>query len=270
MSDGREQLPPPFGIAFQPIASIRARRLTAQEALVRGVGGRPAGTVLGRVDPAARPSFELSVVHYAIGRAVALGIAVDLHVNLSPHVLTRAAGGAAEAAERLLRLAEAQGFPAQRLVLELTEGERIDDPPRLRRLADAARTAGLRFALDDFGAGYNGLALLAEVEPDILKIDMALTRGIDRDRVRRSILCGIMRMVEGSAMRVIAEGVETVQELAALADLGVEEVQGFLIGAPTYERASDIVSLPQARWHDLHDLPRINPARTPIVIGRVG
>lgn len=266
MSDGQDRLSPPFGIAFQPVASLRTRRLTAQEALVRGVGGRPAGTVLGRVEPAARPTFELAVVRYAIGRAVALGIAVDLHVNLSPHVLTRAAGGAAEAVERLLRLAEAEKFPPQRLVLEMTDGERIDDPPRLRRLADAARTVGLRLALDDFGAGYNGLALLAEVEPDILKIDMALTRGIDRDRVRRSILCGILRMVEGTPMRVIAEGVETVAELAALADLGVEEVQGFLIGAPAYERAIETVSLPFARRRD--SLP-IDPALTPIVLGAI-
>lgn len=266
MSDGRNRLPPPFGIAFQPVASLSTRRLTAQEALVRGVGGRPAATVLGRVEPAARPDFELSVVRYALARALALGITVDLHVNLSPHVLTRSVAGAAEAAERLLRLAEAEHFPPQRLVLEMTEGERIDDPPRLRRLADAARTVGLRLALDDFGAGYNGLALLAEVEPDVLKIDMALTRGIDRDRVRRSIVAGILRMVEGTAMRVIAEGVETVAELAALADLGVKEVQGFLIGAPAYERAIDTVSLPYARRRD--PLP-LDPALSPIVVGAI-
>ncbi|MDW8445091.1 MAG: EAL domain-containing protein [Acetobacteraceae bacterium] len=266
MRDGRERLAPPFGIAFQPVVSLVTRRLVAQEALVRGVGGRPAGTVLGRVEPAARPAFELSVVQYAMSRAIALGIAVDLHVNLSPHVLTRSAGGAAEAAERLLRLTEAEGFPPQRLVLEMTEGERIDDPPRLRRLADAARTVGLRLALDDFGAGYNGLALLAEVEPDLLKIDMALTRGIDRDRVRRSILSGVMRMVEGTGIRVIAEGVETMAELAALADLGVEEVQGFLIGAPAFERAIDAVSLPMIRPRA--PLP-VDPALSPIIFGAI-
>ncbi len=234
---------------------------------MRGVGGRPASTVLGRVEPAARPAFELAIVQYAMARAMVLGITVDLHVNLSPHVLTRTVGGAAEAAERLLRLAQAERFPPQRLVLEMTEGERIDDPPRLRRLADAARTVGLRLALDDFGAGYNGLALLAEVEPDILKIDMALTRGIDRDRVRRSILAGILRIVEGTPMRVIAEGVETVAELATLADLGVEEVQGFLIAAPAYERASDTVSLPLACRCD--PLP-VDPALSPIIVGRIG
>lgn len=266
MSDGRERLPPPFGIAFQPVASVRTRRLTAQEALVRGVGGRPAATVLGRVEAAARASFELAVVQYAMARALALGITVDLHVNLSPHVLTRTVGGAAEAAERLLRLAEAERFPPYRLVLEMTEGERIDDPPRLRRLADAARTVNVRLALDDFGAGYNGLALLAEVEPDVLKIDMALTRGIDRDRVRRSIVAGIMRMVEGTATRVIAEGVETVAELAALTDLGVEEVQGFLIGAPAYERAIDTVTLPVLRRAEA--LP-LDPALSPIVVGAI-
>jgi len=263
MNDGSKRLAPPFGIAFQPVVSVSTRRLTAQEALVRGVGGKPAGTVLGLVEPGRRAAFELAVVRYAMARARALGITVDLHVNLSPHLLTRTEGGAAEAAERLVRLAEAEGFPLHRLVLEMTEGERIDDPPRLRRLADAARTVNVRLALDDFGAGYNGLALFAEVEPDVLKIDMALTRGIDRDRVRRSIVCGVMRMVEGTATRVIAEGVETIAELATLADVGVEEVQGFLIGAPAYERVIETIVLPEIRRR--HP-PPLKGTRAPIVV----
>ncbi|MFQ3622017.1 MAG: EAL domain-containing protein [Acetobacteraceae bacterium] len=247
MDDATHPAIPAFGIAFQPIVDLGARRVTAQEALVRGVGGRPAGSVLGRVAPQARREFELGVIRYAMARAVGLGLAVDLHVNLSPGVLTPPSGGAAEAAERLMRLAEAERFPLQRLVIEVTEGERIDDPAQLRRLADAARTIGLRLALDDFGAGYNGLALLADVEPDMIKIDMALTRGLDRDRVRRAIVAGVLRMVEGGAARIVAEGVETPAEMTALLDLGIEEMQGYLFGAPAYERMQGALTLPVPR-----------------------
>ncbi len=247
MDDARRPAIPAFGIAFQPIVDLAGRRVTAQEALVRGIGGRPAASVLARVAPEARSDFELAVITYAMARAVGLGLSVDLHVNLSPSVLARPCGSAAEAAERLMRLAEAERFPLHRLVIEVTEGERIDNPVQLRQFADALRTVGFRLALDDFGAGYNNLALLADVEPDIIKIDMALTRGLDRDRARRAIVAGVLRMVEGEGVRIIAEGVETAAEMTALVDLGIREMQGYLFGAPAYERLHGTPTLPPAR-----------------------
>lgn len=225
---------PGFGIAFQPIVDVGARRVIAQEALVRGLGGGPAASVLGRVESGQRFGVEIAIARHALGRAVALGIDTDVHVNFSPGVLLHAP----DALSAIAAVAEAEAFPLARLVLEVTEGERIDDPPRLRRVVEAARALGIRVAIDDFGAGYNGLSLLAEVQPDIIKIDMTLTRGIDLHRVRRSIVAGILRMVEPMALRVIAEGVESVGELGSLHGLGITEMQGFLFGHPVYERAT--------------------------------
>ncbi|GIX08790.1 EAL domain-containing protein [Elioraea sp.] len=228
-----DQATPGFGIAFQPIVDVGGRRILAQEALVRGLGGGPAAGVLNRVEGGQRFGLEIAIARHALARAVALGIGTDVHVNVSPGVLLHAP----DVLGAIAAVAEAERFPLARLVLEVTEGERIDDPPRLRQAVEAARRLGIRIAIDDFGAGYNGLSLLAEVQPDIIKIDMTLTRGIDLHRVRRSIVAGILRMVEPMGLRVIAEGVESVGELGCLHALGITEMQGFLFAHPIYERA---------------------------------
>lgn len=229
-----ERATPGFGIAFQPIVDIAERRIVAQEALVRGLGGGTAASVLGRVEGGQRFGVEIAIARHALGRAVALGVGTDVHVNFSPGVLLHVP----DALSAIAAVAEVEAFPLARLVLEVTEGERIDDPLRLRRVVEAARALGIRVAIDDFGAGYNGLSLLAEVQPDIIKIDMTLTRGIDVHRVRRSIVAGILRMVEPMPLRVIAEGVESVGELGCLHGLGITEMQGFLFGHPVYERVT--------------------------------
>jgi EAL domain-containing protein (putative c-di-GMP-specific phosphodiesterase class I) len=236
---GTDRATPGFGIAFQPIVDVGARRIVAQEALVRGLGGGSAASVLNRVEGGQRFGFEIAIARHALARAVALGIGTDVHVNFSPGVLLHAP----DALNAIGAVAEAERFPLSRLVLEVTEGERIDDPQRLRRVVEAARGLGIRVAIDDFGAGYNGLALLAEVQPDIIKIDMTLTRGIDLHRVRRSIVAGILRMVEPMTLRVIAEGVESVGELGCLHGLGITEMQGFLFGHPLYERVTAEIDL---------------------------
>lgn len=236
---GPEKASPGFGIAFQPIVDASERRVIAQEALVRGLGGSPAAGVLGRVEGGQRFGLEIAIARHALARAVALGIDSDVHVNVSPGVLMHAP----DVLSALVAVAGAEGFPVARLVLEVTEGERIDDPPRLRRVVETARARGLRIAIDDFGAGYNGLSLLAEVQPDIIKVDMTLTRGIDVHRVRRSIVAGILRMVEPMRLRVIAEGVESIGEFSCLMGLGITEMQGFLFGHPVYERATAEIDL---------------------------
>jgi EAL domain-containing protein (putative c-di-GMP-specific phosphodiesterase class I) len=231
---------PGFAIAFQSIVDIAARRIVAQEALVRGVGGGPAASVLARAEGGRRLGLEIAIARHALARAVALGVTTDVHVNFSPGVLLHTP----DVLTAIVALAEVETFPLAQLVLEVTEGERIDDPPRLAKAVEAARALGLRIAIDDFGAGYNGLSLLAEVQPDIIKIDMKLTRGIDLHRVRRSIVAGILRMVEQMRIRTIAEGVESLGELSCLHALGIAEMQGFLLGHPLYERATTELDLP--------------------------
>jgi EAL domain-containing protein (putative c-di-GMP-specific phosphodiesterase class I) len=102
---------------------------------------------------------------------------------------------------------------------------------------------GFGTALDDFGAGHAGLALLAKFQPDIIKLDMELIRGIGDSLPRRVIVDGVARMCRQLAITLIAEGVETVEELDALRAIGIRYVQGYLIARPAFEGLPPIATL---------------------------
>jgi len=121
-------------------------------------------------------------------------------------------------------------------MFEVTEGERVDDPDHLKSIFQEYERQGFTTAIDDFGSGYSGLNLLALFQPQVLKIDMALTRGIDQDPVKRAIVDGILLVANRLGITVIAEGVETPQESAALLALGIELMQGFLYARPEIGR----------------------------------
>ncbi len=95
---------------------------------------------------------------------------------------------------------------------------------------------GFSTAIDDFGAGYAGLALLTQFQPDIVKLDMGLIRGIDTDHVKQIILKHTLRMLRDLGITPLCEGVETVEELEVLRDLGVSLVQGYLLAKPAFEQ----------------------------------
>jgi EAL domain-containing protein (putative c-di-GMP-specific phosphodiesterase class I) len=134
-----------------------------------------------------------------------------------------------------LDAAEAYGFPIEQIMFEITEGEKVDDLVHLRGIVEHYRQRGFKTAIDDFGAGYAGLNLLAEIRTDLLKLDMALIRDIDRDPVRQSIIRGILQVCRDLSTTVIAEGVETRAELAVLRSFGIELFQGFLFARPAFE-----------------------------------
>ena len=107
----------------------------------------------------------------------------------------------------------------------------------------AYRAQGFGTAIDDFGSGYAGLGLLVEFQPDEIKIDMTLLRGIDADPVRRAVVAGIVTTARELGIRLIAEGVETTAEFAVLSGMGIDRYQGFLFARPgfnTLATAADI------------------------------
>ncbi len=110
---------------------------------------------------------------------------------------------------------------------------------------------GFTTAIDDFGAGYSGLNLLAEFQPDYIKLDMALTRNIDKDRVRRTIVHGILETCRELKLGVIAEGIETAEECLVLQDEGVALFQGYLFAKPGFQHlpkvSPDILALVKPR-----------------------
>jgi EAL domain-containing protein (putative c-di-GMP-specific phosphodiesterase class I) len=220
--------------AFHPIIDLEAERVFAYEALVRGDAGEGATEVIARVGPAQMYSFDQACRVMAIRDAVAAGI-IETGAGLSINFMPNAVYSPKACIQLTLATARSSGFPADRLIFEFTENEKIETA-HLQNIIAAYRALGFSTAIDDFGAGYAGLALLADLPTDLVKLDMALIREIDTDPRRRAITETVVKLIRSLGADVIAEGVETMGELAAVRLLGVRFVQGFLFGEPALGR----------------------------------
>ncbi len=226
-----ERLDMDFTMAFQPIVDIAAGDVWAHEALVRGPEGQGAGWVLGQVTDANRYAFDQSCRIKAIELAASLPMDdARLSINFLPNAVYKAE----TCIRATLAAARRTGFPTDRIIFEVTENERVVDHDHLKSIFTEYKRQGFLTAIDDFGSGYSGLNLLAEFQPDIIKLDMELTRGIDADRARRSIVKAILAVCDDLAIIPIAEGIETADEARTLRDLGVTLMQGYLFARPAF------------------------------------
>jgi EAL domain-containing protein (putative c-di-GMP-specific phosphodiesterase class I) len=135
-----------------------------------------------------------------------------------------------------LKAARQWDIRPERICLEVVESERIDDHAHVVGILEEYKRCGLVTAIDDFGAGHAGLNLLAEFQPDNLKMDMKLIRDIDQSRPRQVIARNICNVADELGIRVIAEGVETASEFETLRELGIILFQGYYFGRPAFER----------------------------------
>jgi len=236
--------PIPFTMAFQPIVDAGAGAPFAYEALVRGQAGEGAAPILAAVTPDNRDDFDRGCRTCAMQLAARLGL-MKSDAALSINMLPQTTSDPESRIEQSIEAAETAGVPAGRIIFELTEHERVD-VRQLQRIIETHRRHGFRTAIDDFGAGHSGLSLLAAFQPDIVKLDMALVRGIDQSRVRRVIVSAVARMCADLDIVLVAEGIETAQECAALQDLGVTLMQGYFFARPAVEAFPDPV-LPRAK-----------------------
>lgn len=227
-------------IAFQPVVDLELHTVYAYEALVRGRGGTGAAEVLAKVPVGGRYAFDQVCRIAAIALASRLGLTAGLSVNFMPNALYEID----TCLRTTVRAARHYAFPSERLIFELTEGEQVTDVGRVREVVRECQGHGLRVAIDDFGAGYAGLNLLADLTPDVVKLDMGLVRGINGCPRRRAIVHGVMTTYRDLGIGVVAEGVETADELATLRDLGLRFAQGYLFVRPAVE------CLPALRWPD--------------------
>jgi len=227
-----------FSMAFQPIIDIRTRQLFACEALVRGLDGAGAASVLAQLTDENRYRFDQDCRVKAVELASRLGIPCLLSINFLPNAVYEAA----TCIRATLAAARRFNFPANRIIFEVTEGEEMLDKNHLKSIFTEYRRQGFRTAIDDFGAGYSGLNLLAEFQPDILKLDMALVRNLHQDPVREAIVKGVLGVCETLGIEVIAEGIEHPEELRRLRELGVYLFQGYLLARPAFE------AVPEVAW----------------------
>ena len=222
-----------FSYAFQLIVDVHARQVFAHEALVRGPAGEPANSVLSRITQANRYPFDQACRDKAIQIAARLQMRSQLSINFLPNAIYRP-----ELCIRsTLRAAHRYGFPLERIIFETVEGEQVSDGKWLAEILREYKRIGFKTAIDDFGAGFAGLNLLADFQPDLVKLDMALIRGIDHSKPRRAIVAGVVAMCRELDIAVIAEGIESADEARCLADLGISLMQGYWFGRPQLERA---------------------------------
>lgn len=218
-------------MAFQPIVDTVTGAPFAYEALLRGLDGAGAQTILSRVTDANRYAFDQACRVKAIETAVAAGI-MDTEARLSINFLPNAVYSPAACIQLTLRTARAIGVPVDRLIFEFTENERMGSPEHVSAIIDTYKQIGFAVAIDDFGAGHSGLDMFARFAPDEIKLDMELIRDIDTDKRRQAIVKGVVGMCAELDTLVIAEGIETASEAATLRDLGVRYHQGFWYSRP--------------------------------------
>ena len=222
-------LPFDFTMAFQPILDVARGRVWAHEALVRGPSGEGAAHVLSQVDEGSLYRFDQAARVRAIEMAGRL--LPDDGSLLSINFMPNAVYEPASCIRASLMAAARVGFPPERLMFEFTEHERLD-PAHARRIVEEYRRQGFTTAIDDFGTGFSNLGLLAEFQPDVLKLDMGLIRGIDASGPRRAIVAGVMATARALGIAVVAEGIETREEAATLSGLGVTLMQGYFFARP--------------------------------------
>ncbi len=228
-----------FEYAYQPIVDLERRAIYAHEALVRGPHGESAASVLAQVNEANRYRFDQACRVKAIKGASALGMVEHLSINFLPNAIYKP-----ELCIRTtLEAARAHAFPLERIIFEVTEGERVEDGPWFAEILREYQRWGFKTAIDDFGAGYAGLSLLVDFQPDLIKLDMGLIRHIDTDRARRTVVRNLVRMCEEMNIKVIAEGVETAAERDALRDAGIHLMQGYLFARPRFQAVASVASV---------------------------
>ena len=228
-------------MAFQPIMDLELGRPFAYEALVRGTQGEPAGTVLSWVDDSNRYRFDQACRVKAIELASRLGLAALPDCRLSINFMPNAVYRAETCIRATMEAAREFDFPHDRIMFEVTEGEPLRNGAHLRSIFEEYRRKGLVTAIDDFGAGYAGLTMLAQFQPHVLKIDMELIRDLHSDPVRQAIVAGIALVCRKLSIDIVAEGVESAAESEYLRSVDVRYQQGYLFAKPGWE------SLPLAR-----------------------
>jgi EAL domain-containing protein (putative c-di-GMP-specific phosphodiesterase class I) len=231
---------PAFTIAFQPIVDVTSGLIYSQEALVRGRNGESPQAIFLSINPDLLPMADAAFRYEALRLASVQGLSSIINLNVMPSALE-------ESTALLMATLEAAqdcGFEADQLLLEITESEIITDIAAFAKSIDDLRQLGLKFAIDDFGAGYAGLNLLADFQPDVVKIDMDLVRGIDSRGPRQAIVRGIARTCTDLGIEIIAEGVETEDEFFWFLDEGITLFQGYLLAKPSLEKFITNVAVP--------------------------
>lgn len=220
---------------FQPIIDLRARAFHGYEALIRGPQGSPLESPGALFAAARRHGLSLELEHacreatlYAFARQRLSG---RLFLNVTPGALLddRMRGGA------LLALLADLGITPGRVVIELTENERITDLPEIHQVLAECRRRGFQIAIDDLGEGFANLRMWSELRPEYVKIDKHFVLGIAEDRIKYHFVRAMQDLAEICHASLIAEGVENEADFLCIRDMGMACAQGYFIAHPAVD-----------------------------------
>lgn len=213
-----------YDIVFQPIFDLQSLSLISCEALCRFRSTpyrSPDKWFKDAADAGLGIELELAVLKTTLAAFPLLPKSISLSINASPATVISG---------RLAGLIP--GAYADRTIVEITEHAQVPSYEDLHACLAPLKAIGVRIAVDDAGAGYSGLQHIVQLGPDIIKMDMSLTRAVDTDPARRALASAMVFYAREMGARVVAEGVETASELDTLKLLGADRGQGYLLGKP--------------------------------------
>lgn len=213
-----------FHVVFQPLHDLDGQRIAGYEALTRFTAEPKQGPDrwFAEADTVGlRVELELAAIETALASLPDMPAATYLSLNASPATILSG---------RLEAMFE--GWPLDRLMLEVTEHDVVEDYAGLCEALAGMRARGLRLAIDDAGAGYASFLHILRLAPDVIKLDRSLTREIDRRAESRALAAALKGFATETGSQLLAEGVETREELATLREIGIGKAQGYLLGRP--------------------------------------
>lgn len=224
-----------FKIFFQPIVSLIDGNIIGYEALTRG----PVGSLFYNPEFLFEEAknngllWELEMITRikAVEDFSSFKIDKYLFLNVDPDIIKD---------EHFIKgttkdMIQFYGINPTSLIFEITEKTAIKDYRNFKGIIDNYRTQGYKIAIDDVGAGYSGLSTIAEIKPYYIKIDMSLIKNIDKDNFKKAIVKALMEFSNNTNIKLIAEGVENIDELNTLIELGIPFAQGYFLSKPSPE-----------------------------------
>jgi len=227
---------------YEPIVDVRTKTVYGYEALARGPVGSDFHTPLHLFEAAGEEGlvFELDCLCRQSGLDGADGLpsGTRLFLNVRPTTIH----DPAFKPDALIRTLERCRLRPTDMVLEISEQESIQNFDVFREIRDEYKSLGFQFALDDTGAGYASLQAVIELEPDFIKVDRALITKLDTDPAKQLLLTALQEVAGGLGAQIIGEGLDTLEELEMLGELGIPFGQGWLFGKPTPLRAAEALA----------------------------
>ncbi len=224
---------------FQPIVGLDAVSIFAHEALIRGPQGTPLHTPDALLKAAAEEGLGYALEYACVVAALQtwgqLKVPGRLFVNISANALTQLFEE--QGPQRLLALLRELHITPRMLVLEITEHERVTDMDKLAAIVQRIRSVGVALALDDFGDGRSSLRLWSQLRPEFVKIDKYFTKAISEHGDKLKTLQALQQIAAIFGTELVAEGIETAEDLRVLRDLGLPLGQGYFLGHPDRQPA---------------------------------